>query len=173
MPTSALGNSWEMTPQGCQPPRQRGFTLIELMVVVSLIAILAAVTTMSMRDPAATQLEREAARLTALLESARAHSRVMGIAVTWEPMNDRRFTLDETALTPNFAFTGLPPALDFPSRWLGEGVHAEVVGARKAVLGPEPMIGPQRILLRLDNQRLALATDGLGPFEVEPADDGP
>jgi hypothetical protein len=30
------------------------------------------------------------------------------------------------------------------------------------------MIGAQRIVLRLDEQRLALATDGIGPFEVAP-----
>jgi hypothetical protein len=32
------------------------------------------------------------------------------------------------------------------------------------------LIGEQRILLRLDNQRLTLATDGIGPFAV--SDDG-
>ena len=40
------------------------------------------------------------------------------------------------------------------------------MGARAVVLGPEPMIGAQRIVLRLDAQRLVLATDGLGPFVV-------
>jgi general secretion pathway protein H len=34
------------------------------------------------------------------------------------------------------------------------------------VLGPEPIIGAQRIVLRLNNQRLVLATDGLAPFQV-------
>jgi general secretion pathway protein H len=41
-----------------------------------------------------------------------------------------------------------------------------VIGARAIVLGPEPLIGEQRIVLRLDNQRLVLATDGIGPFVV-------
>ena len=43
-----------------------------------------------------------------------------------------------------------------------------MIGARAVVLGPEPLIGAQRIVLRLDDQRLTLATDGLGPFVVEP-----
>ena len=34
------------------------------------------------------------------------------------------------------------------------------------VLGPEPLIGMQKIILRLDDQRLMLMTDGLGPFVV-------
>jgi general secretion pathway protein H len=41
-----------------------------------------------------------------------------------------------------------------------------VIGARAVVLGPEPLIGEQRIVLRLENQRLTLATDGIGPFVV-------
>ena len=34
------------------------------------------------------------------------------------------------------------------------------------VLGPEAILPPQRIVLRLENQRLELASDGLGPFAV-------
>ena len=41
-----------------------------------------------------------------------------------------------------------------------------MVGARALVLGPEPLIGAQTIVLRLDDQRVTLATDGLGPFVV-------
>jgi prepilin-type N-terminal cleavage/methylation domain-containing protein len=46
-----------------------GFTLIELMIVVALIAIATAVASLALRDPAAAKLENEAARLVALLES--------------------------------------------------------------------------------------------------------
>jgi general secretion pathway protein H len=67
---------------------------------------------------------------------------------------------------PGFHFVGLPESSGLPGHWLHEGVVAEVVGAGAVVLGPEPMIGAQRIVLRLDEQRLALATDGIGPFEV-------
>ena len=46
-----------------------------------------------------------------------------------------------------------------------------MIGARAVVLGPEPLIGAQRIVLRLRDQRLTLATDGLGPFVVAPEAD--
>ncbi|HYK00068.1 MAG TPA: prepilin-type N-terminal cleavage/methylation domain-containing protein, partial [Burkholderiaceae bacterium] len=49
----------------------RGFTLIELMIVMALIAVAVGVVTLSLRDPAAAQLDREAVRLAALLEAAR------------------------------------------------------------------------------------------------------
>ncbi len=146
--------------------RQSGFTLIELLVVITLIAIASSVVTLAMRDPAATRLEQEAARLTALLESARAEARASGLAARWEPRAEQ---VDR----PGFRFIGLPDAAQRPSAWLSEGVSAEVVGARAVVLGPEPMIGAQRIVLRLDAQRLVLATDGLGPFTVVGNEAGP
>ena len=50
-----------MTIGGRVRVHRRGFTLIELMIVVALIAIASAVVSLALRDPAATRLEREAA----------------------------------------------------------------------------------------------------------------
>ena len=146
-------------------PSQRGFTLIELLVVITLIAIASAAATLALRDPAATRLEREGARLVALLEAARAESRSSGLPVRWVPSS----SVDGSG----FRFVGLPAVSIWPTEWLGPDVVAEVFGARVIVLGPEPLIGPQRIVLRLDDQRLTLATDGLSPFEVVAADGTP
>jgi general secretion pathway protein H len=146
---------------GCINPqkRARGFTLLELLVVVALIAIATAVASLALRDPAAARLEQEAARLVALLESARAEARASGLAARWEP-------LSEQADGSGFRFVGLPATDQLPTRWLDASTAAQVIGARAIVLGPEPLIGEQRILLRLDNQRLVLSTDGIGPFAV-------
>jgi prepilin-type N-terminal cleavage/methylation domain-containing protein len=46
----------------------RGFTLLELMVVVAMIGVASAVVSFALPDPSSTRLEREAARLIALLE---------------------------------------------------------------------------------------------------------
>src|SRR5438128_3651594 len=64
--------------------RTRGFTLIELMVVMALIAVAVGMVALSLRDPAADQLDREAVRLAALLESARAESRTAGVPLRFE-----------------------------------------------------------------------------------------
>lgn len=151
------------------PCRARGFTLIELLVVVALIAIASATAVLAIRDPAATRLEREAARLSALLEAARAEARASGVTVRWVT------TPSVEGRAGGFRFTGLPQRAALPTEWLTEGVSAEVLGApanaQGAVLGPEPVIGAQRILLRLESQRLTLVTDGLGPFEVASDED--
>ncbi|HET9643382.1 MAG TPA: prepilin-type N-terminal cleavage/methylation domain-containing protein [Burkholderiaceae bacterium] len=140
----------------------RGFTLVELMVVMALIAIAVAVGSLALRDPAATRLEREAVRLSALLESARAEARSLGLPVRWQPL-----PLDPQAPQGDqFRFIGLPSSTQMPTHWLGEGVVAQVIGATAVRLGPEATIGSQRIVLRLDQQSVVLSTDGIGPFVI-------
>ncbi len=138
--------------------RRRGFTLVELLVVLVLIGIAVSVTTLALRDPSAARLEQEGARLAALLEAGRAEARALGLPV--------RFELGNAEPGQGFRFVGLPPELKLPQHWLNEELHAEIPEARALVLGPEPLIGPQRIVLALGERHLVLATDGLAPFAV-------
>ncbi|MCV2356166.1 prepilin-type N-terminal cleavage/methylation domain-containing protein [Paucibacter sp. B2R-40] len=155
----ALGRDW-VNARG----RRReayGFTLIELLVVVALIAIATATVSLSLRDPAAAQLEREAERLTALFETARAESRAAGLPVQWAP------TKKDSA--DHFQFVGLPKRVKLPQRWLGEPIAVQIAGANFISLGPEPMIGAQRLQLSLGSQQIVLTTDGMSAFEVTAA----
>jgi general secretion pathway protein H len=144
----------------------RGFTLIELLVVITLIAIASATVSLALRDPSSTRLEQEGARLVALLEGARTEARAAGIEARWEPR-----TADDGV--SSFRFIGLSPSSAWPGKWLNDGVTAEVQGAKFVPLGPEPLIGPQRIVLHLDNKNLMLTTDGMGPFVVRDNDATP
>jgi general secretion pathway protein H len=138
-----------------------GFTLIELLVVVAVIAISAATISLALRDPAAAQLAREGERLAALFETARAESRATGLEVRWVPVQD--------AGDDQFRFDGLPRQLALPRRWMGEPLAVELGGGARFIrLGPEPLIGAQRLQLSLGSQRIELMTDGLSPFEVGP-----
>ena len=131
-----------------------GFTLLELLVVVAIIAIASAGVSFALRDSRATQLEREAQRLAALLESARAQSRSSGVPVRWY------------ATEGGFRFDGVPPAA-LPERWLAE--TTQVRGPATLQLGPEPIIGRQEVVLEsseLPGRSLTIATDGLRPFAV-------
>jgi general secretion pathway protein H len=151
MPISAAGNSLAPTLAAW---RDLGFTLIELIVVVAIIAIATAGVSFAVRDAQATQLDREAQRLASLLESARAQSRSTGTSVRWYA-------------TPGaFHFDGLP-ADALPERWLAD--TTAVRGSATLVLGPEPIIGPQQVVLgssRSPERTLSIATDGVRPFKV-------
>ena len=167
MPTSAAGNSRtrQPGPAGAAPRRRRaGFTLLELLVVIAIIAMATAGVGLALRDSGQVTLDREADRLSALLESARAQSRTSGTIVLWRP----------TPQGPRaFVFDGLPPGT-LPSDWLAEGISAQPAAADGRLLpalqlGPEPIIAPQQVLLSSDTlpvRTLRIATDGLRPFAV-------
>ena len=139
-------------------PKFRGFTLLELLVVLSIMALATVGVGLAMRDGSQAQLEREAERLAALLESARAQSRASGVPVQW------------LALPEGFRFDGLPSNHPLPTRWLDASTG--VRGSGMLVLGPEPLIGPQQVTLVQSShpeQALRVVTDGLRPFSVEAA----
>ncbi len=149
----------------------RGFTLLELLIVVAIVALSSAVAALALPDGNTTRLDREAQRLVTLFESARAHARSFGIEVIWRPG-----TLAREGESPSdFRFEGLPADIGMPQRWLqadpGQplGVAMSRNGQPSAaiVLGPEPYIGPQRVILQLGDRSTVLATDGLGPFTVQ------
>ena len=134
-----------------------GFTLLELLVVLAIMAMATAGVTLTLRDSGDTALEREAQRLAALFESARAQSRASGIAVHWHTTPD------------GFRFEGLPQGA-LPTRWLTDGMM--VRGNPSVQLGPEPVVGAQTIELVNSQQperALRIATLGLRPFAVQAA----
>jgi general secretion pathway protein H len=66
----------------------------------------------------------------------------------------------------DYQFVGLPPALQSTPKWLEPEVVAQVVGGKSIVLGPEPVIGPQQVVLTLGDRQITIGTDGLAPFDV-------
>lgn len=136
--------------------RARGFSLLELLVVISIMALATAGVAMSMRDSGQSRLEREGERLAALLEAGRAQARASGTLVRWQ------------ATAAGFRFEGLPPGSTLPTQWLDAGTR--VADGAVLVLGPEPLLAPQRTLLtHVDTPELRVwvASDGLRPFAPE------
>lgn len=128
------------------------------MVVVALLAVVVGMVSVSLRDSNANHLDEEAMRLSALFEAARARSRASGQEVRWQPV---------AAPGSGFEFTGLPPGAGLPKAWLDGRTRAEVLDAPLLRLGPEPVIGAQRLRLMLADRQLVLATNGLAPFAVQ------
>jgi general secretion pathway protein H len=151
MPTSGHGSR-----------RGRGFTLIELLVVVAILALTTSLVSLALRDSREQQLEREGVRLALLLETARAESRASGLPVWWTPA--------PPGAAPGFRFIGLTSRQALPDRWLDDAVQAEVEGRPRLQLGPEALIGAQRVRLRLGDRQLSVETDGLAPFDLKSGD---
>lgn len=134
------------------------------MLVIVLIALASGLVALTMRDGDADRLDREAVRLAALLDAARAASQASGIAVAFSLASPHG---DGSA---DFGFAGLPPGMKLGDRWLYPGVQARLAQGNTIVLGPEPLIGAQRIVLSLGERSLTLASDGLGPFVLADRD---
>lgn len=160
MPMSAVGN--KKTPG---PDFQRGFTLLELLVVLFIVALLSGGVAWSISQQSQHAPQREAQRLVALLEDARAQSQSNGQAVQWR------------AVPGGFEFPGLTASTPTGDetvrhhRWQNEDASAVVLQptGTTLLLGPEPVLPPQRLRLRVGEQTVDVGTDGARAFAVLPA----
>ena len=166
MPTSAVGSeAWwgprvkpMPVPHAGRSVGQRGFTLMEVLVVLAIVALGTGALVWALRDSASQQLDEEAQRLSALLEAGRAQSRTSGVALRWRS-NDTGFVIET-----------LPPGLAAPKShaWLHPQTRASV---STLWLGPEPILPPQSLVLTQgDGSRgsVRVASDGLRAFGTSP-----
>ena len=150
-------------PQG---KLSRGFTMLELLLVLAITALASAAVSLAFRDSASTELEQDAVRLAALLDGARAASQRSGVVLRWSPVPNG-FRWEGTAGLGNSRW---------PEGWASPDLFAQVEGGSALVLGPEPVIAAQRVWLgssRAPALRLAVATDGVRGFEVQRAAPAP
>lgn len=145
---------------------QRGFTLLELLVVLAIVGLASAAVTLSLRDSDATALEQDALRLATLLETARQQSRASGSPVHWQLQPQGfKFLAHWVPHADNADLSG-------PKTWLHDGTRARIIQPANAptwVLGPEPLLPPQMLILQRGEQQLAVGSDGFRPFSVQPA----
>jgi general secretion pathway protein H len=146
--------------------RQQGLTLLELLVVLAIIGFAGAGVSLSLRDSSLTQLEREAQRLVAVLEAARAQSRTSGMALIWQATPEG-FVIQSNNKT----------IAARTETWLAAGTNATANSAAGnwVLLGPEPILAPARITLSATSSNtskptpsLNIGTNGLQPFRVMP-----
>ena len=167
MRTLAAGNNARLnTPARPHPParrgpghgRARGVTLLELLVVLTLMALASAGAVLALRDSPQHRLDLEAQQLVTWLEAARAQARTRGLVVRWVPVPE------------GHVLQGLPPdalpALGL--RW--RDPDTRVLGG-PLVLGPEPLLTAQTVVLQHASQpavQVRLGTDGVRPFRLLP-----
>jgi len=165
--------------------RQRGLTLLELLVVLAIISIAMTGVSLSMRDNHQTQLEREAQRLVAVLEAARAQSRTRGVALIWQTTPEGFVIWPSPTSSQAPIRTAANPMATRTESWLSAGTQAMIhtsatptnnaPPANAVVLGPEPILAPAHITLSrpqanssATSPTLRIGTDGLQPFRVLP-----
>ncbi|MNS56593.1 hypothetical protein D3C72_894550 [compost metagenome] len=134
---------------------RQGFTLVELLVVIALMALVSIGVVFAMGDNSQDQLQREGQRLAAQLEAARAQSRASGQPARWR------------ADSNGFVIEGLQGGTRRVA-WLQPPVAARTKG--DIILGPEPLIGPQAIVIAHSSRSantVLVATDGVRPFALQ------
>ena len=144
--------------------RQRGLTLLELLVVLVIIAVASAGVVFAMRDTTQSLLEREAQRLIAQLEAARTQSRAQGVPLVWTT------TASGFVIASPVADSGFVAQRE---NWLSPSV---VVDQTTIALGPEPIIPPATLTLstasgeRTGNTPISvrIGTNGLEAFHRLP-----
>ena len=154
-----------------------GFTLVELMVVLVVLAVTASLVSWSVSAARGHGLESAAAQLAATLEQARWQAISTGTRIAWElpqtssaagsTMPEARWyeqTLDGSwrlRVTPAAvaAFAGVSVTMAQPQ-------SAGDTPAR-LVLGPEPAGVAACILLMQEGSTVAVASDGFAPFAVQ------
>ena len=147
---------------------QRGFTLLEMLVVLVIVGLLVAVVTLTPSRNRRTDLAEEAQRLANLLESAGDDAQVRSIPIAWQAVGGGYRFVQRTG-------GGWAPMTDdlYRARRWGAavtGVTVRYTGGGDApspvVLGNEGIDVPVTITLWSGDVRMAVVGTGIGNFVV-------
>ncbi|AMC33955.1 GspH/FimT family pseudopilin [Janthinobacterium sp. B9-8] len=150
--------------------RQFGFTLIEILVVLSIIGIIMGLAVVRLDLSDGQRVEREASRLAALFESARDEAITGGQAIAWSSDGlGYQFWLQDAQNNWQSIATHdlLNPRVLEEVRVEGFSVNLrERRMGERLVFEPSGVNAPFSLQLRLNNSRLELAGDVMGRVEV-------
>ncbi|MES2319798.1 MAG: GspH/FimT family pseudopilin [Pseudomonadota bacterium] len=155
-----------------QPGRaMRGFTLVELMVVLAIIGIALGMVSLNAMPSASQNLHGEARRIALLLQLARDEAIVRNRLVAFEadPDNYRFLVRNEMRwdlvtnddLLRERAFKGGPIKLSIDPASAGPG------NPMRITFGREPVDKPFVLTMGIGEDRVAIRADGIGHFVVE------
>jgi general secretion pathway protein H len=150
----------------------RGFTLVEILVVVVIIALLVSVVAVRLAPDARQNLRAEAARLAALLAHAHDEAIATGMPLAWQGA-DSGYRFVRRA--PDRTWQPLARDAAFRTRELAPGVSVTAIETAARADGPAPAIvlaptgvnEPFRITLALGPHRVRVSSDGVNAPVVE------
>lgn len=135
----------------------RGFTLLELLVVLVILGVAAGVVSLSVAPSEQRLAEREAQRLAVLFRLAQDEARTRGRPVAWVA----------DAAGYRFLVGGEEPAApDDPLRPRAWPFAVQRVDAPALVFGAEPLLAPAQIRIATTGRELVLALDAFGTVLV-------
>jgi general secretion pathway protein H len=137
----------------------RGYTLVELLVVIAVIGIAAGVLTLSLRADDTRRLGQEGDRLAALFRMAQSEARLTGRPILWQAdLAGYRFR----AAAPD-AQAPLPEELARERHW---PLEVQRVERSELLFGREPLREPTEVEVQTAGPRLRVALDALGNARV-------
>lgn len=151
---------------GCKAhtPTPRGFTLLELLVVLVIVAVSASLAMLALPPTNRNALDQDAAQLAALMDAARSYAAAVQAPV--------RLEKTETGYQFIGIVSGNWQVLEGelrPRSFLTSG--ATLSAAKDGVLlGPEPVGEPLKLGIVLGAEGRAVSSDGASPFFVQMQD---
>ncbi|HUU71149.1 MAG TPA: type II secretion system minor pseudopilin GspH [Burkholderiales bacterium] len=141
------------------PRRGRGFTLLELLVVIVILGIVAGMVSLSIAPSENRRLTEELDRLAALFRLAHDEARVAGQVITWQAdATGYRFVVSDGERGEM--------ASDDPLRARPWPFEVSDVVAPEIVFGREPLMSPVRVQIATPTRMVIMDIDAFGELTV-------